>query len=53
LIKNKAVINEESSSTIAMLKLEIRRLKIELAESAQARKQLQDNLNNLPKSEGQ
>lgn len=32
LIKNKAVINEESSGTIALLKTEIRRLKKELAE---------------------
>lgn len=34
LIKNKAVINEESSSTIHLLKAEIRRLKMELAESS-------------------
>lgn len=46
LIKNKAVINEESSSTIHMLKQEIRRLKKELAESAQARMRLQDTLAN-------
>ena len=48
LIKNKAVINEESSSTIHMLKLEIRRLKMELAESAHARKLMQDNINTQP-----
>lgn len=53
LIKNKAVINEESSSTIHMLKLEIRRLKIELAESTQARKLLQDNLNKQPVNDSQ
>ena len=40
LIKNKAVINEESSSTIHLLKAEIRRLKMELAESAQERTML-------------
>lgn len=32
LIKNKAVINEESSGTIQILKAEIRRLKQEIAE---------------------
>jgi len=33
LIKNKAVINEDSSGTITLLKSEISRLKKELAES--------------------
>jgi len=33
LIKNKAVINEDSSGTISLLKAEISRLKKELAES--------------------
>ncbi|MFO0116525.1 MAG: hypothetical protein ACK521_02530 [bacterium] len=42
------MINEESSSTIHMLKLEIRRLKMELAEGAHARKLLQDNINTQP-----
>ena len=51
LIKNKAVINEESSSTIHMLKQEIRRLKKELAESAQARMRLQDALSNQTNEE--
>ena len=37
LIKNKAVINEESSGTIHLLKQEIRRLKKELAEIANSR----------------
>ena len=32
MIKNKAVINEESSSTIALLKQELRRTKKDLAE---------------------
>ena len=32
LIKNKAVVNEESSSTIALLKQELRRTKKDLAE---------------------
>ena len=42
LIKNKAVINEESSSTIHHLKAELRRVKKELAESTNAYTQLCD-----------
>ena len=48
LIKNKAVINEESSATIHLLKAEIRRLKKELAESAQDRIILEQKLSKAP-----
>ena len=44
LIKNKAVVNEESSSTIAHLKLELRRTKKELAEQTNLLKIAHDQL---------
>lgn len=50
MIKNKAVINEESSATIHLLKAEIRRLKKELAESAQDRIMLEQKFSKAPVS---
>ena len=41
LIKNKAVINEESSSTIHLLKAELRRVRKDLAEATNINKQLE------------
>ena len=45
LIKNKAVVNEESSSTIALLKQELRRTKKDLAEQTTLLKLAHEQLN--------
>jgi kinesin family protein 15 len=47
LIRNKAVINEDSSGTIQLLKSEISRLKKELAESEKRSKNLTGGTNNI------
>ena len=50
LIKNKAVINEESSSTIHLLKQELRRTKKDLAEQTNQLKIAYEQLNTLRES---
>ena len=53
MIKNKAVINEESSGSIDILKSDIRRLKKELAEETNLRMSLEAKLEGMPRtSEG-
>ena len=44
LIKNRAVINEESSSTIQLLKKELMAVKRDLAEETQTRQNLEYEL---------
>jgi Kinesin motor domain len=51
LIRNKAVINEDSSGTIQLLKAEISRLKKDLAENEKVIKSIQDGNGNVPVSE--
>ena len=55
MIKNKAVINEESSGSIDILKADIRRLKKELAEETNLRMSLEAKLEGMPRlsTEGQ
>ena len=48
-IKNKAVINEESSGSIDILKADIRRLKKELAEETNLRMGLEAKLEGMPR----
>ena len=44
MIKNKAVINEESSNTISLLKKELMAVKRDLAQETQLRQNLEDEL---------
>ena len=48
MIKNKAVINEESSGSVSILKADIRRLKQELAEETNLRMGLEAKLEGMP-----
>lgn len=52
MIKNKAVINEESSSTIHLLKKELMAVKRDLAEETQLRQSLENELQRIGQSTG-